>query len=514
MTRRTLPAAAALAAALPLALLAAACGDAWRDDPEPPPTPAPTAAGQPLAPSPTPSPTATATPTPTATPTATPARAATPTAAPQATAAPTPRAPLLDTFGNGEYRVGIDIAPGRYRTTTASGDCSWTITSDNYAFWGWYAVIEIRADVNQFATEECGTWSPDLTPIATPGQPFGDGTFVVGLDIAPGRYRSTSPTGDCGWELLPDFTGIRPSIIGEFPGAAPTIADVSPETAGFHSGGCGVWSADLTPIVTPGQSFGDGAFLVGSEIAPGRYRSASQGSCMWERRSGFGGSTFHAGFRVGGDLLGDSTYDGWLPQGAQTIVDIAPNDTGFLSDGCGTWTTDLSPIVAPGEPFGDGAFLVGPEIAPGLYRTDSGRSCTWVRLTGFGGQEADVAARSPGRQPDVVVADLNAAIVKIEETDAGFLSGNCGWSRLMPRSASGEPFGEGLFLVGSGIAPGRYRAAPPVPRCDWRRLDGVGGVVDSMSLIRRSSVTVDIAPTDTGFYSRGCGEWTPAPPAP
>lgn len=104
-------------------------------------------------------------------------------------------------------------------------------------------------------------------------------------------------------------------------------------------------------------------------------------------------------------------------------MDIAATDTGFLSDDCGVWTRDPSPIVAPGEPFGDGAFLVGAGIAPGRYRASSPDGCRWARLHGFGGAKADIVASAEIRGD-------GPAAVKIEETDVGFIGLGCGeWTR-------------------------------------------------------------------------------------
>jgi len=396
MERRRLTIAIAVAA---LALLATGCGDAQSAR-----TPAPDAAAEP-----------TASPSPGRAPDAAPATGAEPTGVP------------ASAFGNGSHRVGIDIAHGRYRADSPDS-CSWTVRTDRDPFFGWYAVIELGAGIDRFGSRGCGTWTA-LTPIATPGQPFGDGTFVVGIDIAAGRYRSTSAADDCQWELLSTLTGIRRAVFGERPGASSsTIADVSPETAGFYSTGCGSWSTDLSPIVAPGEPFGDGAFLVGPEIAPGRYRSSGAGSCWWERRSGFSGSHIED-YRTPRDVIGDVNYRGtlWysvfggLPSGVRTIVDIEDTDTGFFSDGCGVWTRDPPPIAARGEPFGDGAFLVGPEIAPGRYRASppGPGGCRWGRLERFGGARTDIAESAEIREGD-------PAIVEIEETDAGFFSLRCG----------------------------------------------------------------------------------------
>ena len=123
----------------------------------------------------------------------------------------------------------------------------------------------------------CGSWTNDLTPIVIPGQPFVDGTYVVGDEIAPGRYRAREPSSECYWARLGDFSGeYGESSYGFIIRRSDnsSVVDIAPDDAAFHSNGCGTWSADLTPIAEAGQAFGDGTFIVGVDIAPGRYRAA------------------------------------------------------------------------------------------------------------------------------------------------------------------------------------------------------------------------------------------------
>ena len=108
----------------------------------------------------------------------------------------------------------------------------------------------------------------------------------------------------------------------------PSIVDIEPTDAGFYSYGCGGWTSDFAPLATPGEPFGAGAYLVGPEVAPGRYRSDSLGYCLWERLSGFGGRP--------GDVVqsvGIKGADAW-----PLVVAISPDDAGFRSWGCGEWT--------------------------------------------------------------------------------------------------------------------------------------------------------------------------------
>ncbi len=499
---------ARLAAAVAVALLAAACGDAWREE-------APSAPARTTTPAPTSTvarPPAPVTPAP-----------VTPAPPPTSTVAATPRAALLDTFGDGHYEIGADIAPGRYRTTTPTRYCQVHSAYARVVFPKVSAIVDVRMDDGFLRTENCGIWSTDLSPIVKPGESFGEGVFLVGSEIAPGRYRTTTPSPECWWMRLRHFAPGEGARAGaESHGGASAIADIAPSDAGFYSERCGTWSADLSPVVRPAESFGEGAFLVGAEIATGRYRTTTPALfCVWDRLNSFSGSTLHAGFRYDSDSLGSVVFGGGLSNGvglegifygaglkesASAIVDIGPSDTGFLSSNCGTWSTDLTPIVAPGQPFGNGSFLVGPEIGAGAYAADGGYSdCEWMRLSGFGGTAADVVAQN-----------RTAHVVVIEETDAGFFSHRCGtWSRLTPRIAPGEAFGDGLFLVGPEVAPGRYRAASPTASCRWRRLDGLGGVIASgASAEGAAALAAGIAPDDAGFSSDGCGQWTPAPQPP
>lgn len=74
----------------------------------------------------------------------------------------------------------------------------------------------------------------------------------------------------------------------------------------------------------PATSFGDGTYLVGSEIAPGTYKSDNKsGFCYYERLSGVTGSF--------GDIITNGS-----PKGP-AIIEIPATDKAFRTSGCGTW---------------------------------------------------------------------------------------------------------------------------------------------------------------------------------
>ena len=72
---------------------------------------------------------------------------------------------------------------------------------------------------------------------------------------------------------------------------------------------------------------------------------------------------------------------------------ISPTDKGFRTEGCGTWTSDLSPITSsPTAPLVGGTYFVGSDIAPGTWRSSGGTGCYWARLSGFSGTSDDIIA--------------------------------------------------------------------------------------------------------------------------
>ncbi|HKW20875.1 MAG TPA: hypothetical protein VJO13_05830 [Ktedonobacterales bacterium] len=166
-------------------------------------------------------------------------------------------------------------------------------------------------------------------------------------------------------------------------------------------------TATHAPTATPTPSFkhfGDGTFQVGKDIQPGTYRTR-QGSpgCYWARLSGFGGSV--------GEIIANDNTD------APAVVTIAASDKGFESQGCGTWTQNLSQVTKSKTTFGDGTYIIGTDITPGTYKNTGNQGCYYARLSGFGGTT------------DEIIANNNtdsAAIVTIDGADKGFQSNGCG----------------------------------------------------------------------------------------
>ena len=242
-----------------------------------------------------------------------------------------------------------------------------------------------------------------------------------------------------------------------------------------------ITTAIPTPTPVPAQGFGDGTWIVGSDIQPGTY-AAGPGLefCSWKRLSGFSGDF--------DDIIA-------IDISPRPIVTILATDAGFTSGGCNRWMPIADALTTPS---GDGTWVVGNEFAPGTYAAGPGLEfCSWKRLSGFSGDFDDIIAIDISPRP----------IVTILATDAGFTSGGC--NRWMPiADALTTPSGDGTWVVGNEFAPGTY-SAPGSDFCSWKRLSGFSGDFDDIIAIDVGSgrQVVTIEETDVGFTSSGCGQW-------
>jgi hypothetical protein len=153
---------------------------------------------------------------------------------------------------------------------------------------------------------------------------FSNGTYQVGTDIQPGTYRTREGSPNCYYERLRNFTGGLNSILANANTYAPAIVTIRATDAGFNSQGCATWTKDLSAITASNTSFGAGAYMVGTDMVPGTYRSSGGNNCYYERLRDFSGG-------MNSIIANGNTNN-------PTIVTITPTDAGFQSQGCGTWT--------------------------------------------------------------------------------------------------------------------------------------------------------------------------------
>lgn len=92
-------------------------------------------------------------------------------------------------------------------------------------------------------TASAATSTAPTTPSGPADSFAGEGTYVVGTDIAPGTYRSPGPSGSstCYWARLGDLSGT--SIIANNISEGPAVMAVAPTDAAVEVKGCARWTA-------------------------------------------------------------------------------------------------------------------------------------------------------------------------------------------------------------------------------------------------------------------------------
>ncbi len=459
----------------------------------------------------------------------------------------TPRIAPGEAFGNGVWLVGPEVEPGRYRAAPDAEGCGWVrlvgftgelLRGDDMHMRkdmtniGVTHIVDIAERDAGFISEGCGEWTADLTPRITPGQPFDDGTYLVGPEILPGRYRASSATEECEWQRLSAFTGnlwpggfvalgANPTqddiadLVGTIGAGDSAIVEIDKSDVGFASWGCGTWALMDDNRQALATFFGDGTHVVGSDIVPGRYRAHDPSECTWQRLGGLTGA-FDERLAMGGGEWYRNNYDAEMAPLA--IVDIAPSDAGFDTQGCGTWSSDLSPVET--QKFEDGTYLVGLELSPGRYQASLWDGCHWIRLGGFSGGDGDRLESERSGAYD----DRPPPAVEILPSDVGFFSSRCGTWRLLNAhggSAAAGPdapapvrprppaplyhwFRDGrTFAVGAEVGPGLYRAFPSLAGCSWEVRRGEERVGNSGF----GAAIVEILHGDDEFASSGCDGW-------
>ena len=157
------------------------------------------------------------------------------------------------TFTAGTYRVGTDIAPGRYESAGSDG-CYWErlsglsgglddILANDFQNFSGPIVVDLLASDAAFSFDaDCGSFRPYTSP-ASPASQIFPGAHVVGSDIAPGTYRADADQG-CYWERRSSHDGTLASVLAnDFVGSAgPVLVEIAPTDDGFYADAdCGTW---------------------------------------------------------------------------------------------------------------------------------------------------------------------------------------------------------------------------------------------------------------------------------
>ena len=273
-------------------------------------------------------------------PVATPTPSVAPTATAPVSETPRPTQPSVRTsFGDGTYLVPDEVAPGTYVTSDAGRLCRvYDHRSRRVAGGAGTVTITVSADWSRIEVSNCGTFRPHTPSVRTS---FGDGTYLVPDEVAPGTYV----TSDAG-RLCRVYDHRSRRVAG---GAGTVTITVSADWSRIEVSNCGTFRPHTPSVRT---SFGDGTYLVPDEVAPGTYVTSDAGRLcrVYDHRSR----------RVAG--------------GAGTVTITVSADWSRIEvSNCGTFRPHTPSVRTS---FGDGTYLVPDEVAPGTYVTsDAGRLC-------------------------------------------------------------------------------------------------------------------------------------------
>jgi len=165
------------------------------------------------------------------------------------TSSPSPVRQFI-TFDSGTKVVGTDIQPGTYRTRRAQPGCYLArlrgfsgalddIISNELS--NAPVVVTILATDKGFRSENCDTWTSDLSQITSSKSSFSDGDFIVGTDMTPGTYRNAAAQG-CYWARLKGFGHTLDDILANDNTDVQTVVTIAASDGGFESANCGTWT--------------------------------------------------------------------------------------------------------------------------------------------------------------------------------------------------------------------------------------------------------------------------------
>ncbi|MBH5336597.1 hypothetical protein IHE55_18170 [Streptomyces pactum] len=165
--------------------------------------------------------------------------------------------PAID--GDGTFEVGSDVKPGTYRTTGNDelGGCYWErakdssgemdsiLANDNVTG---ASYVTIKPTDKIFKSNGCNDWEavPDKPAAGgTPKTEFSGkgGMYRVGVDIAPGTYKSAGNDGDigCYWERDKDALHGLESIAANENVTGSGVVTIAPGDAYFKTNNCNDW---------------------------------------------------------------------------------------------------------------------------------------------------------------------------------------------------------------------------------------------------------------------------------
>lgn len=346
-------------------------------------------------------------------------------------------------FGDGSYGVGKAIQPGVYRSNGKGSYCYWEILDaaggiieNHFGLAG--GAVTIGGNAATFKSRSCGAWSP-LNPAALPAlsaaqqlAPKKDGFYIVGLDIAPGLWKSDGKRTGCYWSR----TSLGMEILDNDFGYGGGTVMLRAGDFEFYTRGCGTWtpldSSNLPalPAAQQDATRTDGNYIVGLNMSAGLWQStAASTRCYWEKQN------------TQQDLA--ANYLGVSP----TTVTLNPGEFEFQSSNCGTWVkikTGAAPVISsqsPGAPQAPSA----PAKAPTGAACPAGNVCITSPASGLVVQHgAKIVFTGSANAPRFVRYQFQAKAV-----------GSDGWGHVADFT---KPVSNGQLMefVTASIPPGSY----------------------------------------------------------
>ena len=153
---------------------------------------------------------------------------------------------LIAPKDDGVHLIGIDIMPGRWETMGEGDGCYWQRTSpegalldSHYGIAG--GTITLLASDYLLQMNSCGTlvYVEDRQPelAADAYDPKEDGFYTVGVEIAPGQWRSTGTGDSCYYATYDGYQDINENYFGDA-GVTITLGPLDYEVEFTR---CGTW---------------------------------------------------------------------------------------------------------------------------------------------------------------------------------------------------------------------------------------------------------------------------------
>jgi len=176
-----------------------------------------------------------------------------------------------------------------------------------------------------------------------------------------------------------------------------------------------------------------------------------------------------------------------VKRGFALAVDTPP-DTAFSSTfhplqdaaqaaNLGCWQTSVwvTPTAPPPSAvhIGPGTYLVGSDIQPGIYKSQT-QTCYWERLNALTGDLDAIIANDFAKGP---------AYVEVQSSDYAFHT-TCSMVKVeqpfTPAAVFPDNLAPGMYLVNVDIRPGTYQGQAGSDFCYWERLKDVSGDLSSI----------------------------------